>query len=103
MSEQLKYLERTIDYLIKKGFDTGEHWAEWATIGKYLKTFGENGRIMFHKLSEVSSGYKNYADVEKNWKRFEQCKSEDEAFGKFFVMVKNKYGEKWREEMKKLE
>lgn len=103
LSEQLKYLERTIDYLIKKGFDTGEHWAEWATIGKYLKTFGDNGRFLFHKLSEVSSGYKNYADVEKNWKRFEQCKSEDEAFGKFFVMVRNKYGEKWREEMKKLE
>ena len=103
LNEQFKYLERTIEYLIKKGFDTGEHWAEWATIGKYLKTFGDNGRILFHKLSEVSSGYKNYADVEKNWKRFEQCKSEDEAFGKFFVMVRNKYGEKWREEMKKLE
>lgn len=99
-NEQMKYLEQTIDYLISKGFDTGEHWAEWATVGKYLKTLGENGRILFHRLSETSSGYKSYEDVEKNWKRFEQCKSEDEALGKFYTMVRNKYGSKWREEMK---
>jgi hypothetical protein len=99
-NEQLNDLGRTIDYLISKGFDTGEHWAEWATIGKYLKTFGEDGRMMFHKLSEVSSGYNGFDDVEKHWKRFEQCKSEEEAFGKFYVMVKNKFGDKWREEMK---
>ena len=101
-NEQLDYLNRTIDYLINKGFDTGKHWAEWATIGKYLKTLGEDGRILFHRLSEVSSGYISYEDVENNWKRFEQCTSEDEALGKFYTMVKNKYGDKWRFEMKNL-
>jgi hypothetical protein len=101
-NEQLKYLAQTIDYLIHKGFDTGEHWAEWATIGKYLKTLGDDGRIMFHRLSEVSSGYNGYDDVEKNWNRFDKCKSEDEALGKFYTMVKNKYGENWRKEMQDL-
>lgn len=101
-NEQIQYLERTVDYLICKGFDTGEHWAEWATVGKYLKTLGEDGRLLFHRLSEVSSGYKNYDDVEKNWKRFNQCQSEDEALGKFYTMVKNKYGNNWRDEMKKM-
>ena len=101
-NEQMQYLEKTIDYLISKGFDTGEHWAEWATIGKYLKTLGNDGRMLFHRLSEVSKGYKGYDDVEKNWNRFEICKSEDEAFGKFYTMVKNKYGDKWRNEMEKL-
>ncbi len=98
-NEEIKRLERTIDYLISKGYDTGAHWSGWATIGKYLKTFGDEGKAMFHKLSEVSSGYKGYDDVEKHWKRFEQCKSEDEAFGKFYTMVRNKYGENWRKEM----
>lgn len=102
-NEQLNYLSQTIDYLISKGYDTGEHWAEWATVGKYLKTFGEDGRMMFHRLSEVSSGYKGYDDVEKNWKRFEQCKTEDEGFGKFYTMVRNKYGQNWRKEMMKSE
>ena len=101
-NEQIQYLQRTIDYLIRKGFDTGEHWSEWAVIGGYLKTLGEDGRIMFHRLSEVSSGYKDYDDVEKNWKRFNQCNSEDEAFGKFYAMVKNKYGTNWRKEMKEM-
>lgn len=101
-NEQLNKLGHVIDFLISKGFDTGEHWAEWATVGKYLKTFGEDGRMMFHKLSEVSSGYKGYDDVEKNWKRFEQCKTEDEAFGKFYTMVRNKYGATWRDEMKEM-
>ena len=71
-NEQIQYLQRTIEYLIRKGFDTGNHWSEWATIGKYLKTLGEDGRIMFHRLSEVSSGYKDYDDVENNWKRFNE-------------------------------
>ena len=102
-NEQLNYLSRTIDYLISKGYDTGEHWAEWATVGKYLKTFGEDGRILFHRLSEVSSGYKGYDDVEKIWKRFEQCKTEYEGFGKFYTMVRNKYGQNWRKEMMKSE
>lgn len=101
-NDQIKYLEQTVDYLINKGFNTGEHWAEWATVGKYLKTLGEDGRILFHRLSEVSSGYKNYDDVEKNWKRFNQCTSEDEAFGKFYTMVRNIYGEKWRDELKNM-
>lgn len=101
-NEQMKYLEQTIDFLISKGFDTGEHWAEWATVGKYLKTLGEDGRILFHRLSEASSGYKSYEDVEKNWKRFNQCQNEDEALGKFYAMVKNIYGDKWREEMRKM-
>ena len=102
-NEDMQYLNRTIDYLIKKGFDTGKHWSEWATIGKYLKTFGEDGRLLFHRLSETSSGYKDYADVEKNWKRFNQCKTEDEGFGKFYVMVRNKYGDNWRKEMQEME
>jgi hypothetical protein len=102
-NEQMNYLNRTIDYLISKGFDTGEHWSEWATIGKYLKTFGDDGRMLFHRLSEVSSAYKGYDDVEKNWKRFTQCSSEDEAFGKFYTMVKNRYGENWRKEMQAFE
>lgn len=101
--EQFKYLQRTIDYLIKKGFDTGKHWAEWATIGKYLKTIGEDGRLMFHRLSAISSGYKGIDDVEKNWQRFDVCNSVDEAMGKFYTMVKNKYGEDWRNEMKEME
>ena len=101
--EQLNYLERTIDYLIHKGFNTGEHWAEWATVGKYLKTFGEDGKLLFHRLSEVSSGYKSYEDVEKNWKRFIQCQSEDEALGKFYTMVRNIYGDNWRKEMNEME
>lgn len=101
-NEQIKYLEKTVDYLISKGFDTGEHWAGWATVGKYLKTLGEDGRILFHRLSEASSGYKSYEDVEKNWKRFNQCQNEDEALGKFYAMVKNIYGDKWREEMRKM-
>ena len=100
--KQLDYLRRTIDYIISKGFDTGEHWSSWATIGKYLKTLGEDGRILFHKLSEVSSGYKGYNDVEKNWRRFTQCQSIDESLGKFYVMVRNKYGDNWRDEMNKL-
>lgn len=102
-NEQLLYMSRTVDYLIKKGFDTGEHWAEWATIGKYLKTLGEDGRILFHRLSETSSGYVDYEDVEKNWRRFNQCQSEDEAFGKFYTMVRNKYGMNWRKEMNEME
>lgn len=102
-NEQIQYLNKTIDYLISKGFDTGEHWSEWATIGKYLKTIGEEGRIMFHRLSEVSSGYKGFDDVEKNWKRFNTCQSEDEAIGKFYTMVRNKYGENWRKEMQRFE
>lgn len=101
-NEQMKYLEQTIDFLISKGFDTGEHWAEWATVGKYLKTLGEDGRILFHRLSETMSGYKSYEDVEKNWKRFNQCQSEDEALGKFYAMVRNKYGMDWRKEMQKI-
>lgn len=100
--EQIKYLKQTIDYLIKKGFDTGKHWAEWATIGKYLKTIGEDGRLLFHKLSAVSSAYKGIDDVEKNWQRFDVCKSVDEAMGKFYTMVKNKYGTDWRKEMKEM-
>ena len=99
----MQYLNRTIEYLIKKGFDTGKHWAGWATIGKYLKTFGEDGRLMFHRISESSSGYKDYADVEKNWKRFNQCQTEDEAIGKFYVMVRNIYGDNWRKEMLEME
>ena len=55
--------------------------------------------MLFHRLSEVSTGYKGFDDVEKNWRRFTQCSSEDEALGKFYTMVRNKYGEKWREEM----
>lgn len=102
-NEQIQFLRRTVDYLIRKGFDTGKHWAEWATVGKYLKTLGEDGRELFHRLSETSSGYKDYADVEKNWKRFYQCSSEDEALGKFYTMVRSKYGEKWRDEMKEME
>lgn len=98
--EQLDYLKQTVDYLIYKGFDTGKHWSEWATIGKYLKTFGYDGKELFHRLSEVSSGYKGNSDVEKNWERFQQCSSEDEALGKFYTMVKNIYGENWRKEMK---
>ncbi len=101
--EQIKYLKRTIDYLIKKGFDTGKHWDGWATVGKYLKTLGEDGRIMFHKLSATSSAYKGYDDVENNWKRFHVCGSEDEAFGKFYAMVRNIYGADWRKEMAKME
>ena len=101
-NEQMKYLEQTIDFLISKGFDTGEHWAEWATVGKYLKTLGEDGRILFHRLSETMSGYKSYEDVEKNWKRFNQCQSEDEALGKFYAMVRNKYGVDWRKEIQKM-
>ncbi len=101
-NKQFDYLQRTIDYLIAKGFDTGAHWSGWATIGKYLKTFGEDGRILFHRISETSSGYVNYEDVENNWKRFNQCQNEDEAFGKFYTMVRNKYGEDWRKEMEKL-
>ena len=100
--EQIKYLNRTIDFLIKKGFDTGKHWAEWATIGKYLKTIGSDGKRLFHKLSAVSSGYKGVDDVEKNWQRFDVCSSEDEAMGKFYTMVKNKYGADWRKEMKEM-
>ena len=99
-NKQFDYLQRTIDYLIAKGFDTGAHWSGWATIGKYLKTFGEDGRILFHRISETSSGYVNYEDVENNWKRFNQCQNEDEAFGKFYTMVRNKYGEDWRKEIK---
>ena len=102
-NEQIQYLQRTIDYLIKKGFDTGKHWANWATIGKYLKTMGTDGKRMFHQLSAVSSGYKGVADVEKNWQRFEVCKSEDEAMGKFYAMVRNIYGVDWRKEMKEIE
>lgn len=102
-NEQLLYLNRTIDYLIKKGFDTGKHWSEWATVGKYLKTLGEDGRLLFHRISETSSGYVDYADVEKNWRRFNQCQSEDEAFGKFYTMVRNKYGMNWRKEMNEME
>lgn len=102
-NENIQYLERTIDYLIYKGYDTGEHWAEWANVGKYFKTFGEDGRLLFHRLSETLSGYKSYDDVEKNWNRFYKCKSEDEAFGKFFAMVRNLYGENWRKEMIKFE
>jgi len=102
-NEQIQYLNRTVDYLISKGFDTGVHWSEWAIIGKYLKTIGEEGRLMFHRLSEVSSGYKGFDDVEKNWKRFNTCQSEDEALGKFYTMVRNKYGENWRKEMQQLE
>ncbi len=101
--DNIEYLKRTIDYLINKNFDTGEHWVEWATVGKYLKTLGEDGRLMFHRLSEISSAYKGYDDVEKNWSRFEKCESENEAFGKFFAMVKNKYGQNWRNEMKQIE
>ena len=101
-NEQMKYLEQTIDFLISKGFDTGEHWAEWATVGKYLKTLGEDGRILFHRLSETMSGYKSYEDVEKNWKRFNQCQNEDEALGKIYAMVRNKYGVDWRKEMQKI-
>jgi hypothetical protein len=100
--EQIKFLEKTIDYLIYKGYDTGKHWSEWATVGKYLKTLGNDGRIMFHRLSEVSSGYKGSSDVDKNWERFHQCVSEEEAFGKFYTMVRNLYGDKWREEMKQI-
>ena len=43
-NEQLIYLEKSIKYLIYKGFDTGKHWSNWATVGKYLKTFGEYGK-----------------------------------------------------------
>lgn len=100
-NEQLNYLEKTIDYLIYKGFDTGKHWSNWATVGKYFKTFGEYGKDLFHKLSVSSSGYKGYSDVEKNWNRFTICNSEEEAFGKFYTMVRNLYGDNWREEMKK--
>ena len=98
-NEQIQYLTNTVDYLISKGFDTGAHWSEWATIGKYLKTLGDDGWLLFHKLSAVSSGYKGYDDVEKNWERFHVCQSEDEALGKFYTMVKNKYGDNWRKEM----
>ena len=98
-NKQMNDLYHAIDILISKGFDTGEHWDRWATIGTYLKTIGDEGRILFHKLSEVSSGYKGYNDVEKNWKRFKQCNSEDEAFGKFFGMMRNIYGANWRNEM----
>ena len=101
-NEHMKHLEQTIDFLISKGFDTGEHWAEWATVGKYLKTLGEDGRILFHRLSETMSGYKSYEDVEKNWKRFNQCQNEDEALGKFYAMVRNKYGVDWRKEIQKM-
>ena len=102
-NEQIQYLNKTVDYLISKGFDTGACWSDWATIGKYLKTFGEEGKMMFHKLSEVSGGYKGYDDVEKHWKRFRTCESINEAFGKFYTMVKNRYGENWRKEMQQLE
>ncbi len=98
-NEQLDYLSKTIDFLIYKGYDTGKHWGEWATVGKYLKTFGDFGRTLFYRISEVSSGYKSYSDVDKNWDRFQQCNSEEEAFGKFYTMVRNLYGENWKKEM----
>lgn len=101
-NEQLIYLEKSIKYLIYKGFDTGKHWSNWATVGKYLKTFGEYGKDLFHKLSVASSGYKGASDVEKNWNRFTQCNNEDEAFGKFYTMIRNLYGENWRKEMKEM-
>ena len=101
--EQIQELNRTVDYIIKKGYDTGEHWSEWANIGKYLKTLGEDGKTMFHRLSEVSSNYQGYDDVEKNWERFRQCQSEDESFGKFYTMVRNIYGNNWRKEMREME
>ncbi len=101
-NDKYEYLKRTVNYLILKGFDTGEHWSEWATVGKYLKTFGDFGKELFHKISQNSSGYKGYNDVEKNWLRFKQCKSEDEGYGKFYTMVKNIYGDDWRTEMNNL-
>ena len=63
---------------------------------------GSDGKRLFHKLSAVSSGYKGVDDVEKNWQRFDVCSSEDEAMGKFYAMVKNKYGADWRKEMKEM-
>lgn len=99
--ERINYLRETVEYMIYKGYDTGGHWGEWATVGKYLKTLGEDGRILFHRLSESSSSYKGYNDVEKNWSRFKECETEDVALGKFYTMVRNLYGDNWRDEMKK--
>lgn len=102
LDSQFKLLEKSVDYMIHKGYDTGKHWSDWATVGKYLKTFGDAGKELFHRISQNSSGYRGYDDVEKNWLRFRQCKNEDEGYGKFYTMIRNIYGDNWREEMNNL-
>lgn len=97
-NDELKQLEKVVNWLIRIHFDCGDHWASWATIGKYFKTLGDDGRALFHKLSENMSGYKGYDDVEKHWDRFRECGTTNEALGKFYTMIKNKYGPKWRDE-----
>lgn len=98
-NDEINYLAKTVDWLISIHYDCGEHWCDWAPIGSYFKTLGEEGRQLFLKLSSNMSGFKGEDDFEKSWKRFRTLSNENEALGKFYTMVKNIYGPDWRKEI----
>ncbi len=100
-NEQIQQLKNTVEYIVKfKGFDVGEKWSNWAVIGGYFKSLGEDGRLLFHYISENSKGYKGYDDVEKNWKRFRYDNNVNLSLAKFYKTLNNLYGNGWQKEMK---
>lgn len=91
-----------VETMIELGYDTGEHWKGWGSLGRAFKPF-INGKELFRMLSERMSGY-NAADFDKYWDRISSTHITDKTHGvKYITTVLNKtYGEGWKRVYKRL-
>ena len=83
--------ERKVNLLIKLGYDTGSHWANWASFGRIFKPF-ENGKELFERISRTMSGY-NPKKFDKDWDRIDSgyIISKEHAIAYITTILNNNY------------
>jgi len=86
-NEALTQARFVVNQIIEQGTDITSHYDDWRDIGFALKTFGEDGRLLFHKVSEQHPDY-NYEITDR---RFDEAieKSTFTTPAKFFKIAKS--------------
>ena len=88
--------ERKVDLLIQLGYDTGEHWIDWAAFGRIFKPFN-NGKELFERISQKMSGY-NAKKFDKDWARIDDSyiNTKDHAIA-YITTILNKNYSNWKD------
>lgn len=91
-----KEFEKKVDIMIKHHYDVGEHWADWASLGKAFKPFS-NGFELFNKLSQTMSAYKP-STIRRDWERFRSdIQTKDHAIA-YITKILNEHCPGWKDD-----
>lgn len=96
LNEDDSFTFKAIKHLIKNCGYRANSYCDWLQDGFRLATLGEEGKVLFMYLSQVSDNY----DEESALKKFNECrrttKKSKGSLAYYFAQLKKYYGDNWK-------